>query len=143
MDLPRDEIAFRKDYEKLVVAGSLTTIFRPGNRIFPNYRGYKLAEVVTARIIEKPGSDVEEIPPLFNDIKIRVSIEDIEAVNVYALQPDAFSGSSPDVQNVKDLLQHLEHIYREPISAFDNVITRISLRYLEQIDASSIARSAS
>lgn len=131
MDLPRDEMAFRKRYEPLVVDRKLTTVFRPGNRIFPNYRGYKPNEVITARIIEKPGSDANNIPPLFNDIKMPIQIMRIETIPVHELEDEHFEGSSPDVQSVSELLEHLSAIYQRPISEYGDEVTRISFSYLQ------------
>lgn len=130
MDLPRDEMAFRKTYEPLVVDRKLTTVFRPGNRVFPNYRGYKPDEVITARIIEKPGSDAKNIPPLFNEIKMPIQITCIETLSVEELEQMHFLGSSPDVQSVSDLLEHLDAIYQKPISEYGNQVTRIVFNYL-------------
>jgi len=133
MNLRRDEIAFRKSYETLVVEQQLTTVFRPGNRLFPNYRGYKREEVVMARIIEKPGCDHREIPPVFSDIRIPVKIADIRSIDISILTPDDFLGSSPDVQNIEQLLIHLERIYQRPISSYENRVTRIHLEYLPEL----------
>jgi len=130
MDLPRDEMAFRKRYQQLVVDRQLTTVFRPGNRIFPKHRGYKLNEVITARIIEQPGSDENNVAPLFNDIKMPVQIAAIETVNIEDLAPAHFDGSSPDVQTVQQLVDHLESIYDQSMGQFDNEVTRISFMYL-------------
>ena len=130
MELPRNEIAFRKEYENGVLLNTLTTVFRPGNRMYPNWRGYKLGEVVTARIIEKCGCDEKEIPPLFNDHKVKVQISGIETVNIEELQDEDFLGSSDDVHDVESLKEHLAYIYGKPISDYDNKITRINLAYI-------------
>ena len=37
MDLPRDEMAFRKRYQSLVEGEQLTTVFRPGDRVSPTF----------------------------------------------------------------------------------------------------------
>jgi len=130
MDLPRDEMAFRKTYESLLVEQQLTTIFRPGNRLYPNYRGYKYQEVVMARIIEMAGCDKSEIAPVFSDIKIPVKINDIRTFYISDLTEADFHGSSPDVQNLEQLLVHLEEIYDRPIESYDNTVTRIQIQYL-------------
>lgn len=130
MDLARDEMAFRKTYEPYVFNRELTTVFRPGNRLYPNYRGYKPLEVVIARIIEKPGCDIQNIPPTFSHFKAPIRISDIRTIEIDALTPSDFNGSSPDVQNVTDLLEHLEFIYEQPIEVFDNTVTRIQIQYL-------------
>jgi len=130
MDLSRDEMAFRKRYEQIVVDRQLTTVFRPGNRIFPRYRGYKLNEIISARIIEKPGCDESNVAPLFNDIRMPLQIAAIETININDLKSAHFEGSSPDVQTVEQLVIHLESIYNQSMSQFDNEITRISFTYL-------------
>ncbi|MFT5210545.1 MAG: hypothetical protein ACI9CE_002271 [Flavobacterium sp.] len=132
MDLPRDEMAFRKTYEMLVVEQRLTTIFRPGNRLYPHYRGYKDQEIVMARIIEKPGCDKREIAPVFSDIKIPVKINDIRTFDISDLTTADFLGSSPDVQNLEQLLIHLEEIYDRPIESYENMVTRIQIQYLAE-----------
>ncbi len=130
MELPRNEIAFRKEYEDQVLLNQLTTVFRPGNRIFPNWRGYKPGEVVTARIIEKCGCDEREIPPQFNDHKVKVQIASIVTLFVDELTNEHFSGSSSDVHNVESLKEHLAQIYGNPVEHYGNQITRIELAYI-------------
>ena len=130
MDLARDEMAFRKRYEALVVNKQLTTVFRPGNRIFPRFRGYKLDEIVTARIIEQPGSDEAKRPPLFNDIKMPIQIKEITVLSVDELTGEDFKGSSPDVQTPEQLSAHLISIYSQPIQRFGGCVTKIEFVYL-------------
>ena len=130
MDLARDEMAFRKRYEALVVNQQLTTVFRPGNRIFPRFRGYKRDEIVMARIIERPGSDDAKRPPLFNDIKIPIQIKEIKVVSVDALTGEDFIGSSPDVQTPEQLSAHLVSIYSQHIQHFGGCVTKIEFIYL-------------
>ncbi len=143
MYLPRDVIAFRKEYQQLLVKKALTTVFRPGNRIYPYRRGYKPGEVVTARIIEKCGSDKLGIPPLFNEVKMHVCIKDISVVNIDTLKQQDFMGSSPDVFDIQSLEQHLYYIYEKPIDDFDRQVTTITLDYevevrSERLDSSSL-----
>ncbi|MEJ6593542.1 MAG: hypothetical protein QNL99_16305 [SAR86 cluster bacterium] len=130
MDLARDEMAFRKDYETILVNQELTTIFRPGNRLYPNFRGYKLLEVVTARVIEKVGCDERKIAPTFSNIKVPIMISDIRTIDIDCLTPADFQGSSPDIQTLEELLEHLEEIYDKSIECYDNTVTRIQIRYL-------------
>ena len=132
-------MAFRKNYETLVVQKILTTVFRPGDRLYPSYRGYRHDEVVTARIIERPGRDEKQIPPHFNDLKIPIRIVRIDMMDVYDLTPAHFLGSAPDVQNIPELLAHLEHIYQKPITDYGNKITRIQLEYLDVSDSDTCA----
>ncbi|MFT7686594.1 MAG: hypothetical protein ACI9FB_001940 [Candidatus Azotimanducaceae bacterium] len=141
MNLPRDEMAFRKTYESLVIEQELTTIFRPGNRLFPNFRGYKNQEIVMVRIIEQLGCDERKIAPIFSDIKIPVRINDIRTFDISDLSSKDFHGSSPDVQDLEQLLQHLEEIYDRPIASYDNTVTRIQIQYLSEYARTKRAES--
>jgi hypothetical protein len=130
VELPRDEIAFRKEYQELVLDRSITTVFRPGNRVYPNWRGYRLGEIVTARIIDECGSDEHNIPPLFNEHRVKVRIASLLVTKIDALTNADFEGSSPDIHDVESLEEHLRYIYRRPIDAFSRKVTRIGLDYL-------------
>lgn len=130
MELPRDEIAFRKEYQELVLDRSIRTVFRPGNRVFPNWRGYRLGEIVTARIIDECGSDELNIPPLFNEHRVRVRIASLFVTSIDNLTSEDFAGSSPDIYDVESLEEHLRYIYRRPIDVFSRKVTRIGLEYL-------------
>jgi hypothetical protein len=90
MELPRDEMAFRKQYEDLLCARELTTVFRPGNRLYPNWRGYSPGEVVTARVIERCGSDELRVPPLFNDTRIPIKITSLMTKKIDRMKMDVF-----------------------------------------------------
>ncbi|MCF7798395.1 hypothetical protein K9M74_00670 [Candidatus Woesearchaeota archaeon] len=130
LELPRDEIAFRKEYESLVEHGLLTTIYRPGNRIYPEWRGYKPGELVTARVIQQPGNDALMIPPRFKDIARPVKIKNIQLKSLDELSAQDFMGSSPDVQSVNDLINHLQWIYTKTPAEYNNQVTKIELEYL-------------
>ncbi|HUO92637.1 MAG TPA: hypothetical protein VMU22_06935 [Rhizomicrobium sp.] len=128
--LPRDEMAFRALYRPLLLSRALTTVFRPGDRIYPKWRGYSEGETVTARIIRRPGSDELGVPPEFDDMRIPIRIRSISVSPIDALGRDAFQGSSPDVHDLASLATHLRHIYGRPIAAFGNLVTRIAFSYL-------------
>lgn len=128
--LPRDEMAFRARYRELLLARALTTVFRPGDRIYPSWRGYSTGEIVTARIISKPGSDELGVPPKFDDIRIPIRIVGLSVSRLETLGPDAFLGSSPDVCDGPSLAQHLYEIYGRPVNDFGNQVTRIAFVYI-------------
>jgi len=128
--LPRDEMAFRAAYRPLLLNRALTTVFRPGDRVYPNWRGYSEGETVTARVIRRPGSDELGVPPVFDELRIPIRIRRISVTPIDALDDDAFSGSSPDVHDRLSLVAHLRHIYGRPISHFGNLVTRIVFSYL-------------
>lgn len=130
MELPRDEMAFRKRYEELLLTRQITTVFRPGNRVFPNRRGYIPGEHVIARVIERCGSDEQGVPPLFNDIRVPIRITSLTVKTIDGIEKDDFAGSSPDVYDRGSLEEHLEGIYQKPIDCFDGAVTRIQFRYV-------------
>lgn len=132
LDMPRDEMAFRRRYEPMLFARTLTTVFRPGNRLWPNWRGYRLGEIITARVIARPGSDALGIRPEFTSKRIMIEIVDIQVLAPEALTVDDFLGSSPDVHDAGSLRVHLLGIYGRPLSAFGDVVTRIQYAYLER-----------
>lgn len=131
LELPRDEMAFRKQYQRLLLQRRITTVFRPGDRVFPAWRGYAPGETITARVIERPGSDALGVAPVFNRVRLAIRIEDVCLRPVHALAPEDFAGSSPDVADTLSLVRHLTAIYRRPIAAFGDVITRIRFAYLD------------
>lgn len=133
LELPRDEMAFRKEYEDLVLDEKLTVVFRPGNRVFPVWRGYKKGEIITARIIEMPGDDSKFITPIFNDTKKTLIIKNIEVKKLSELSDSDFAGSSSDVLNVFDLEKQILWIYKKPLLDFDNLVTRIEFEYLNDV----------
>jgi hypothetical protein len=134
MDLPRDEMAFRKSYERLLHEQTITTVFRPGIRVYPIRRGYRPGETVTARVIERCGSDELGVPPLFNDTRIPIRISCLTIKAIDDVEPEDFEGSSPDVFDRDSLEEHLAHIYQKPIACFDGAVTRIHFGYLARPD---------
>ena len=121
LDMPRDEMAFRRRYESLLFARTLTTVFR-----------YRPNEIVTARVIARPGSDALGIPPEFTATRTRIEIVDIRVLSPEALTAEDFVGSSPDVHDVRSLLVHLLGIYGRPLSVFGDVVTRIQFAYRDR-----------
>ncbi len=127
--LPRDEMAFRGRYQGLLLDRKITTVFRPGDRVWPSWRGYIEGETVTARVIERSGCDELRVAPRFNRIKVPIRIRDLTVFDADALEPEDFEGSSPDVQDRDSLLAHLFDIYGKPIEAFGGKVTRIRFAY--------------
>jgi hypothetical protein len=125
LDLPRNEMAFRMRYQELLLARQITTVFRPGDRIYPNWRGYLEGETVIARVIKRTGSDALGIAPQFNDLRLPIRILSLTVKPVDALTAADFLGSSPDVRDVAGLIAHLSEIYGEEIDR----VTRIHFRY--------------
>jgi hypothetical protein len=123
-------MAFRSRYRDLLLQRALTTVFRPGDRIYPNWRGYTQGEIVTARIIRMPGSDELGVPPEFDDLRVPIRIKTITVSSIDALDGAAFIGSSPDVHDRASLAAHLHHIYGRPLAAFGNQVTRIAFAYI-------------
>lgn len=131
VDLPRDEMAFRRQYEHLLIERRITTVFRPGDRLYPAWRGYAPGEVVTARVIERVGSDRKGIPPAFNETRIPIRIDDVRVGPVRALTADDFEGSSPDVRDEATLRRHLAAIYGKSLREFGDIVSRIRFSYVD------------
>lgn len=131
VELPRDEMAFRMQYQRLLLDRMITTVFRPGDRLFPAWRGYAPGETITARVITRHGCDARGLAPVFNGVRLPLRIRDVVVATAEALAPDDFAGSSPDVHDTPSLLQHLAAIYEKPLSAFGGVVTRIRFDYLD------------
>lgn len=131
MDLPRDEMAFRKKYEQLLLRQMITAVYRPGTRVYPNRRGYQVGETVTARVIERCGSDELGIAPVFNAIRIPIQISSLMVKTIDDFNSDDFKGSSPDVYDQDSLRRHLTGIYRKPMECFGGAVTRIQFRYVD------------
>lgn len=129
--LPRDEMAFRKQYEALLLQRKIATVFRPGNRVHPNRRGYMVGETVAARVIERCGCDRLGVPPLFNDVRVPIRITQLTVFFIDCVKEADFRGTSPDVFDRRSLIDHLLWIYREPIDSFNRTVTRIGFRYLD------------
>lgn len=129
--LPRDEMAFRAPYQPLLLDRRINTVFRPGNRIWPNWRGYLEGETVTARVIERCGSDEQRVPPRFNSVRVPIRILKLRVIDVEHLCAEDFEGSSPDVFDRDSLLAHLWNIYGNPISAYGGQVTRIRFAYAD------------
>lgn len=127
--LPRDEMAFRKEYEQLLLRRKIAAVFRPGNRVHPNRRGYRVGETVTARVIERCGSDRLGLAPLFNEVRIPIKITQLAVFYIDCVREADFRGCSPDVFDRRSLIDHLEWIYHEPIDSFGRTVTRIGFRY--------------
>jgi len=127
--LPRDEMAFRGRYEALLLQRAITTVFRPGDRTWPNWRGYRQGEVVTARVIDTCGDDASRTPPRFNAVRLPIRLTEVLVLDVDRLAPPDFDGSSPDVVDRPSLLAHLQDIYGKSIDAFDRRVTRIRFTY--------------
>lgn len=140
MHLPRDEMAFRKRYETLLLMRAITTVFRPGDRVFPAWRGYREGEIVTVRVIERAGSDAAGHPPVFNDdVRLPIQITSLKVIHVDLLEPAHFHGSAPDVHDRASLEAHLVGIYQKPLAEFDHRVTRIAFAYVEERGAERTA----
>ncbi len=131
-DLPRDEMAFRPRYENLLLAQAISTVFRPGNRTWPHWRGYLAGETVTARVIERCGDDALRIAPRFNSVRVGIRLLAVTVLPVEALSAADFAGSSPDVTDIESLLTHLRDIYGRPIDDYGRQVTRIRFAYVER-----------
>ncbi len=127
MYLDRDEIGLRQEDENDLLAKERLTIFRPGNRIYPQKRWFMQWEVVKARIIDKPWNDREKIAPTFSTIVKLVKIQTIKVLRQEELIEDDFRNSLEYVQSSEDVKKYLENIYKE----IPETITKIDINELD------------
>ncbi len=132
LNLPRDEMAFRKIYKDLVLNKEITTVFRPGKRLCGDFRGYCPGEKITIRLIENAGADWAKVPPQFDsEFKKEIEIVGMDAMKISDLKSDDFIGSSPDVHDTKSLQYQIGLIYNlsfDDISE-DAIVTKIQFKY--------------
>jgi len=131
---PRNDIWERKPYEALIADGSLTTFFRPGDRVTQtNEKIFKNGETLTMRILEKPGCEERGFVPIFDSNHFRhIKVVEIYRKNIEKLTAQDFKGSSPDVQNITQLRYNLGITYNRPIdSKTFNEVTVIKVEYLD------------
>jgi len=133
LDLPRDEMAFRKIYKDLITRKEITTVFRPGKRLCGDFRSYCLGEIITIRIIENVGADWAEVAPQFEtNYGKKIEIIDTTTSKIEDLKKTDFEGSSPDVCDIKSLQYHLGLIYNLSIDevGMETMITKIQFKYV-------------
>lgn len=125
---PRAYLWFRKQYYPYIEDGSLTTIFRPDDRRPPHPEHLNTGEIVTLKIIEKPGNEAEKICPQLWPQEWKAKVLHLDVHRIDDLMESYFIGSSPDVKNPTQLREQLSAIYGKAPYEFD-IVTRIILRY--------------
>lgn len=133
MNFPRNEIWFRKVYQKDVENKAITIIYRPDDRICDGSKKkcFELGEEVTLRVLEKPGDDKRKIKPEFAKGLIKkVKILNMKKSSVDELKTEDFIGSYPDIKNSEQLRYHLGKVYNNIPENFTTV-TKITLEYLD------------
>jgi len=132
LNLPKDEMAFRKIYKDLVANEKITTVFRPGKRVCGDFRGYCLGEIVTIRTIEQVGADWASLAPKFdNNFFKKIEITGTTTFKIKELTEADFVGSSPDIKDIESLKYHLGTIYNLSIEDVDEdaIVTKIQFKY--------------
>ncbi len=130
MDLHHAELAFRRQYQDLLLAGRITAVFRPGIRVPPKRDAFAVGDVVTARVMERRGCHRLGLPPVFNDIRIPVQITRLEVMTIDGLRDEDFEGSLPDVRDKETLREHLADLSDQPVACIGSAVTRIQFRYI-------------
>ncbi|MFZ2151242.1 MAG: hypothetical protein WAZ12_02655 [Candidatus Absconditicoccaceae bacterium] len=118
--LDRNGIAFRQN-EKFLLDNDKITVYRPGNRIYPNEKGWKIGEVVKTRIINIPGNDKEGIYPVFAPEAGLVKITNIQLLK------------DSDLKDIPQIIEHVKSVY---IHTKDfNLLTKIDM---EKVNSSNL-----
>lgn len=126
---PRDELWIRKVYEPEVVDGTLTRIFKPDNRLYPNTKGFNINEKVKVKIVEIPGNDKTRCMPIVNKNYRMATINNMIVTDINSLRKKDFIGASKDVYDAKSLRYNLGLLYDKTPESFDK-ITIIDIKYL-------------
>ncbi len=133
LKLNPNEIAFRKIYKGLLEQGKISAIFRPGQRLCDDYRGYCSEQKATIKIIDKIGADWAMLPPKFvKGFSKKVIIKKIETKTLSEFKKSDFVGASPDIQDKESLIYNLGVIYNIPMEEFtaDFLITKTTFIYV-------------
>ena len=128
MYLDRNDIAFREEEKKGFLKKERITVFRPGNRIYPQERWYIPWEVVKARIIDTPWNDEENRPPIFSDTVAMVKIETINVLKQDNLKKIDFLNSLEQTDSKEKLRKNFEKIYKNKDF---NIITKIDMKKID------------
>lgn len=127
MYLDRTDISLRTEDLVDLQEKQKITIFRPGNRIYPQNRGYTSWEVVKARIISIPWSDEKWIPPTFSEIVELVKIQTTTLLDL-SLSDIDFSNSLHYIQSREDLTRWVDRIYKKDFT----LVTQIDMTKLSK-----------
>lgn len=134
LNLPRDEMAFRRIYKDLLEQEKLWVIFRPGKRTCEDFRGYYPAQKVRARVLKNIGADWANVAPEFIEgFSKTIEIRSVEVRTIGSLKLEDFEGSSPDVRDRDSLIYHLGLIYnleKRDLSP-EALVTKIRFDYLK------------
>ena len=134
LDLPRNEMAFRRIYRIYLEKRWITTVFRPGRRLPGDARSYHPGQLVKAKVLDHLGLDRAKVAPIFLTHPVRlIRIELVEARTIGSLLKTDFLGSTPDIINRSSLVYHLGLIYNlDPADLTkDSVVTRICFNYVK------------
>jgi hypothetical protein len=126
---PRDEIWLRKVYEPEIISGLLTRIFKPGNRNYPNPKGFKIGEEIKIRVVDIPGNDETKCIPVVKDYYRNATIDSIKVTDLNSLKKEDFIGASTDIYNNISLRYNLGLLYNDIPESFDK-ISIIDIKYL-------------
>lgn len=125
------ELWFRASYHDDLARKSMHAAVRPGDRRSPLPKGTRIGEIARVRIIIKPGSEEDGIPPIFNGFQIRVKITDLVVKTIGELSRDDLRACSQDARSVKAVKRHLQKIYHRDFGDRD-LVTVIHWEYLEE-----------
>lgn len=111
MYLDRNDLSFRQEEKKDLLSQDKITVFRPGNRIYPEHRWYIPGEVVKARVIDVPWNDKEHKEPIFSDTVELVKIQTIHILKTEDIHENDFKNSWAYIKTKDDLAKYLKTIY--------------------------------
>lgn len=123
------ELWFRKNYLEPIKNKTMLAAVRPGDRRSPNPKGTREQERIRIRIIEKPGSESNHIPPTFLNFCRYAEITEITVKPIGELAPAELRYCSRDSKTSAQVKQHLFSIYGHSFNDKD-IITVLRWKYL-------------
>ena len=134
-DCRRNHITVRRLYNSFVEDRSLTTIFRPGVRLYPNEKSYRDGQLALVKILQVPGNDVYGIEPVHFDNDFPVRVERSVATRLIDVEPSLFSSAGPDINSLDTLRFNLANIYNlsyKEVFSDDFEVTYTTFKYLDE-----------
>lgn len=125
------ELWFRKAYCQELRSQMLRAAIRPGNRKHPNKKGAVVNQVARIRIIDTPGSEVENIQPTFLNFESLARITELTVKKIGELEWSDLQYCSDDSKTIEQVKLHLQSIYHQLFTDEDQ-ITVVHWEYLQE-----------
>ncbi len=124
-----DELWFRFPYRALLKDKRLKLIIKPGDRRYPNPKGFKEHQKVRLRVLQEPGAEKWNLLPIFDGFEARARILKIVVKELGWTRKAELKFASPDCQSRELIKYHLGLIYNQEFS-YEDIISLIHFEYI-------------